>query len=425
MQKLNQHIAQKLNKLHGKRLFVACSGGLDSICLTHLLFNLNFDLHIIHVNYQLRGINSDEDANFVEAFCEKLGIPFEKRTINLSAQLKDGGNLQEVARNYRYDWFNEILNENSDNVVLLAHHANDQVETFFLNLGRKSGVMGLSCMPEEHHRIYRPLLHYAKEDLLEYATNENIEWREDASNASSKYRRNLLRNEILPFLNTNIIGLNDSVLLLIQQFQNKQFALEASTSPILEAIIKNQMIEIEVIQNMDEFEVVEFVRQLQQPASIANELKNLLVSQKGKKVELLPNDHFSAIVRERSTLTFVPKLQNKRNPLLRVELVNSLPKSYSKDKLYLDKSKIKGALKIRPWQLGDRISPIGMNGTKLISDIIAEALITADKKKQILVVHDDLSIHWCVGLKVGKGAIASPSTKEILECSFFISESPK
>ena len=423
MQKADQHINTRFENLHDRELYVACSGGLDSICLTHMLHSQNLNVHVIHVNYQLRGEDSDKDTQFVESFCAQRNIPFRKRVVNLAEQLKDGGNLQEKARDYRYAWFHEILSFNEKNAILLAHHADDQIETFFLNLSRKSGVMGLACMPYEHNGIFRPLLHLSKSDLLEYARTHDLQWHEDSSNASSKYRRNLLRNEILPVLTKQIDRLDESVLLLIQKFQQKQTELENAIHIVVEAVHTNNTMPIETLQAMDEFECIEFVRQLKQPASVAHALKKLLTAQKGKKVVLLPNERYTSVVREQSELSFILRISETQKAKLHIESVQELPTEFSKDELYLDADLIQGDLNIRTWQLGDRMAPIGMLGTKLISDIIAEARIPAAEKKHILVLHDDTTIHWCVGLKVGAKATASPTSKQILRCFVTYSES--
>ena len=426
MQKFEQHIAEKLQDLSDKVLYVACSGGLDSICLTHALHSLGFDTRVVHVNYQLRGEDSEEDARFVEAFCEQHGIEFQKRTVDLAEQLQDGGNLQELARDYRYQWFKEIIDADKKNCVVLAHHADDQVETFFLNLARKSGVMGLACMPFENKGIYRPLLDFTKAQLKAYAEQSSLDWREDISNASNKYRRNLLRNEILPSVLNQVQGLDTSVLLIIEQFQRKQKELESTVAPLVESVFKDQALAIDQFTKLDSFEKIELARQLGQPASIALELVKLISSQKGKKVEFIQNENseFNYVIRERETLSFIPSAQkNMPKPTLVIEQTTTLPTSYSKETIYLDANIIQGELKLRTWKLGDRISPLGVKGTKLISDIIAEAYVPACEKEHVLVLHDDAHIHWCVGLKIGSKAIASDSSQQILKCSVTFPES--
>ncbi len=411
------HITPELEALRSNDFFVACSGGVDSICLVHLLVQNGFSIKVIHVNYQLRGKASEEDAKFVEDFCLKHKVPFHKRTIDLKKELQKGGNLQQKAREYRYAWFKEIIHLSDLNRVVLAHHANDQVETFFLNLGRKSGVMGLACMPFENNGIIRPLLKFTKVKLIEYANAHELSWREDQSNADSKYRRNLLRNRILPFLSNEVEQLEESVLILVEHFQRKQRSLELKINPIVEELKTTLSLPVELYSSLDRFEQIEFMRQLHQPASLAQECEALINSQKGKRVQLLPNPFFKEIIREKNDFSFLPLNQEAQQYNLTVEAVNDLPMVFSKEILYLDGDKIKGKLKIRPWRQGDRIDPIGMRGSKLISDIIVGANVPNSDKSNVLVVHDDMTIHWCVGYKIGRKAIASTQSSSVLRCS--------
>ncbi len=414
MHNLEQHIEAHWGHLKSNPAVVACSGGLDSTVLLHVLHKLKFDVRCVHVNYHLRGEDSDKDAAFIEAFCMKRKIPVEIRSESISERLENGGNLQQLAREIRYNWFSEIKKENPNSHVFLAHHQNDQVETFFLNLARKSGVMGLACMPEERDRIVRPLLSFSKDELKKYALSENLTWREDVSNASNKYRRNLLRNEILPFLKKEIPSINESVLLLITHFQQKQQELEEKITPIVEEVKETNSIEIDRINTMDDFELVEFMRQFGQPRQKATELRTICDAQKGKKVDFIsdPTQFFQSVVKEDKMVSFIPLNQQKPNFNLVIEQVNELPVTFSKNEIYLDAQKISGELVLREWKIGDRMHPIGMKGSKLISEIIADARITADAKNNIQVLHDDEDIHWCVGLKIGRKAIATVDSKK-------------
>jgi tRNA(Ile)-lysidine synthase len=412
MHKIEQHIEANWSHLKSNLISVACSGGLDSIVLTFVLHKLSFKVDVIHVNYQLRGEDSELDAQFVEQFCMDNSIPFDKRIIDLKLQLKDGGNLQELARNVRYDWFHEIISAKSK--VALAHHLDDQVETFFLNLSRKSGVMGLACMPYENDGIVRPLLDFSKEDLKEYAEANVIEWREDVSNSDSKYRRNKLRNEILPDLTEALPSLNSSVIELVKQFQRKQKELEEEVRDLILSTISESSILLDNLNLMAELQYIEFFHQLGQPASIAQEIKRL--NQKGTFVNFVASTktQFDKAVFDGDRLSFVV---NSETPLpeLIIEKVKELPTAFSKDEVYLDESKIVGKLHFRKWKTGDRMSPIGMNGTRLISDIISDAKINSHLKANLVLLCDDKHIHWCAGLCVGKFAVAS-SSSTILKC---------
>ena len=409
MRDFTQHINENWNSFRDKEITVACSGGLDSTVLIHLLSVNGFNVSAIHVNYHLRGDDSNLDEAFIGSFCEDLNIPFESRSVDLGKQLKSGGNLQQLAREVRYDWFEEITSDNKNHFVFLAHHLDDQVETFFLNLARKSGMMGLACMPFERNQILRPLLDFTKEELKEYALENKLTWREDISNASNKYRRNLLRNEILPFLTSQIPELNNSVMTLVKTFQSNQRLLESAIEPLVAEIHRTKSIHQSKIEKLDKFELVELLRQFGQPTKIALEFKRLLKSQKGKRIDLIsdPKNPFFAIIKNSDSFSFVPISEDKSIFELKIEPVDSLPLEYTKEEIYLDQEKISGELKLRFWEIGDRIHSIGMKGSQLISDVISDAKLNANDKRNVIVVHDDNTIHWCVGLKVGRKAVAN------------------
>ena len=416
MHKIEEHIDQKWCFLKDSTIFVGCSGGLDSIVLVSILQKLNFNLKVLHVNYQLRGNDSEKDALFVQEFCLNNSIPFQQKTIDLGKQLSDGGNLQELARNVRYNWFNEELNKTVNSYIAVAHHQNDQIETFFLNLSRKAGVMGLASMLEKNNRMIRPLLPFSKESIRNYAIENEIFWREDQSNSSNKYRRNFLRNTILPLLNLQVPALNDSVLTLVRVMQENQIELGNRMTDFLDNIKGTGRLTISVFQEWNKLERIEFFRQLKQSPSLSIELDHISTAENGKHILL--NDHpiFSSIVKQNDEFVFVKNQNNSTEKVLVIEKVVSLPTIFTKDEIYVDTNEIQGELKLRKWKIGDRIQPMGMKGSKLISDCIKDAHVSVEDKSSVLVVYDDLKIHWCVGLVVGRLAIAqelSPTIRKI------------
>jgi tRNA(Ile)-lysidine synthase len=417
MRDLTQHIEKNLSAFQQKEIFVACSGGLDSTVLLHVLSANEFKVSAIHVNYHLREEDSNLDEAFIRDFCKNRNISLEIRSVDLAEQLKLGGNLQQLAREVRYDWFEEITTEKENRFVFLAHHLDDQVETFFLNIARKSGIMGLACMPFERNKIVRPLLDFSKEELKQYAIDNQLSWREDVSNTSNKYRRNLLRNEVLPYLTTQLPELNASVINLVKVFQANQLRLENKIRPLVTRISEINSIEQAKIEQLNEFELVELFRQLRQPAQFAKEFEQLFQSQKGKRLELIPHvdNPFSAIVKEEVSFSFIPISEQLIDLKFKMEIIESLPKVFTKNEIYLDRDKIKGELKLRTWEIGDRIYSIGMKGSQLISDVIGDAKINAIDKQNVLVIHDDETIHWCVGLKVGRKSVASILSDKIIK----------
>ena len=416
MPNVSEHTRSLWKGLINKKVFLACSGGVDSMVLLHMLSTLKVDLTVIHVNYQLRGEASIKDEEIVENTCLELNIPFKIRTVDLKTKLDNGGNLQDEARKVRYKWFREILGSDTNNQIALAHHQDDQVETFFMNIARKSGIIGLACMKSEHDGIVRPLLDFSKAEILKYAKTNSINWREDQSNQSNAYTRNRLRNEFVPFLKTEISNLDSSVSILVHSFQETQKELEFTVCPLVESIRETRALSIEKFTELSEWEQVDLLRQLNISASYANRISEL--TERGKQLEF-KNADFDSLVRDENQYTFL-KTETFFHQI-KIDEVSQLPKEFNKDVAYFDLSKIDGELNVRKWEIGDRISPLGMNGSQLISDIIKDAKITADAKQTQLIIHDDAAILWCVGLKISRNAVANADSKNILRCSIIAS----
>lgn len=413
MPELEEHL-KSLTSLKGKELYVACSGGLDSMVLLSLMHKLQGDLIALHVNYGLRGEESDLDEQFVKAFCAEHRIRFEVLHSDLSKRKDENVNIQLEARKERYEWFQKILDEQPNRLILLAHHANDQVETFLMNLIRNSGVTGLAAMPEKHKSFLRPLLNFTKQDLLTYAQRNKIKWREDSSNQTLKYVRNSWRNEYLPFIEKSFPDISESVLLLINKFQNLQNELEQKISPIIAEIERIKFISDELYTPLDDLEKIEFWRQLGQRHTLIAEIERL--SQKGKYIRLLPNSfEYCFLIRETGGYSLLPSKLDLRLPNLIIDKVKNLPNEFDLNTVYLDASKLSGPLHLRIWKKGDRIEPVGMKGSKLLSDILSDKKLNYREKLQTLVLCDDVHIHWCPGLKIGRKALPDSDSKEILK----------
>lgn len=183
------------------KLFLACSGGLDSVVLGHLLKTAGFSFQILHANFQLRGEESKRDEDFVISLAKHWDVKIDVRRFDTEqAMSASGTGLQETARNLRYDWFDEVLlNEViAGKWLLTGHHADDQVETVMMNFFRGTGIAGLRGMKEKNGNRLRPLLSVFRNELEDYAHLHDLKWVEDSSNQSSKYTRNFFRLELLP-----------------------------------------------------------------------------------------------------------------------------------------------------------------------------------------------------------------------------------
>jgi len=283
-----------LNKMLGSdpmsRYFVACSGGVDSITLLFLLHSLKKKVSAIHVNYLLRGEESEKDQQLVEETCKQLGIPCHVKRVDL--------------------------------------------------------MMGLSAMLPNHEQYLRPFLTFTKQEILDYARKHQLIWREDLSNAKNDYSRNKLRNVILPELEKGIPSLRQSVLTIVDAFQTTQQELEILTKDLVKKIEDERVLLIEEYKELGEFERIELLRQLDLAPSVTEELNKLTNAEKGKRIHL--NDsRFQMIIRETDHFYFGEEEPMLILPSVVKIIVEQLPATYTKDEIYLDPKKIKGVLTVR------------------------------------------------------------------------------
>ena len=180
-----------------KKFLLAVSGGADSAVLSHLFRVSGFEFQIAHVNYHFRGEDSNLDQKVVEDFCKKNNIKFHLKDVSEEekSQMKS---LQNWAREVRYDFFFNLLEKENLDFIVTAHHLNDELETFIINLSRGSGIKGLSGIPKNENRILRPFLTFSKSEIYAFAEENNIDFREDKSNQKDDYLRNKIRNKIVP-----------------------------------------------------------------------------------------------------------------------------------------------------------------------------------------------------------------------------------
>lgn len=399
----------KWAQLSKKDVYLACSGGVDSIVLLELLASCCRKLTLLHVNYNLRGEASKADEKLVRDLAKKYGCELLIKSSQLKETLKSGGNLQELARTIRFDWFRAVVPEHA--YLALAHHEDDQIETFYQHLARKSGIRGLACMLEQHGNTIRPLLIYSKQEIYAFALKKNIVWREDLSNQANFYTRNKLRNEILPFLYQKQPQLKAAVLTLITKFQRRLLELENELETLRLDLKNKHFLSDERFDSLSADHRFELFRAYHFTAGQIEAIDELKKSQKGKKIS---SDTW-VLTREKKGFSLYPTVKERCSYRLKIIPVKRLPKSFDKSCLYLDQEKIVGTLRLQKWAIGDRMEPVGMSGSKLISSILSEAQVENAQREEQFLVRDDQNIHWCVGHKVGRRALASEKSIHILE----------
>lgn len=431
-----KHIENDFSFLKDKRLLVAVSGGIDSIVLTHLCHQLNFNFAIAHCNFKLRGKESDVDEDFVIQLGERLGVEVFVQPFNTEAYSKNNKlSIQMSARELRYNWFTDLAEQLQFNYVLTAHHADDNLETFLINFLRGTGINGLTGIPEIQGQFVRPLLNFSREKIVKYAENQQLEWREDSSNASRKYLRNKLRHEVLPILK----NINPEVLETFRQTISNIKDTQDIVTESVKAVTKRALVldtETEKHFLISEFKKVnnskaylfEFFKDY--GFTEWNDVEALLDAQSGKYV--MSNSH--RLIKHREVLILTDRknsdgFTNLENPITIDSHTRKIhtPQGFlvfhdvkkilehSDFRVYLDKSKLEFPLHVRHWQEGDRFSPYGMTGQKKLSKFFKdEKYSTLDKERQLILCSGD-HIVWVIGKRLDNRFKVTSKTKEILE----------
>lgn len=380
-----------------RKYWLACSGGVDSVVLAHILALNKLDIGMIHCNFMLRGTSSNDDAIFVNNLANKLGVPCEVKILKINKS----ENTQLAARKKRYEWFKEIINKGS--YVLLAHHADDQEETFWLQLERGAGVAGLSGMALHHDGFIRPLLNYSKKEILELAKNNNWNWREDQSNTSTKYQRNFFRLEVIPALRE--LGIKNSLINeLVYDYQSLLKELKELELPSNDVNISDWNKYPTPFRH-------EILRRKKIAIRFESEITKLCASTKGSKIKA--DD--CTIWNNRKTLLFKSDNNKASQPQIIMKTIPSSKVDFTKKHLfYFDADKLRGEIKIRPWKAGDHFQPLGMKGKKTISDFLTDKKVDAAEKRNILILEDDKKIIAVCGIMPSELAKIDEKTETIL-----------
>jgi len=429
--KFKQHINTSFSFLENKKLLIAISGGLDSVVLTHLLNHLNFTISLAHCNFNLREKESDADEISVKKIGEKLNV--ETFTIGFdtnSYAKKNKLSTQLAARELRYNWFNELIEKHQFDHVLTAHHADDNLETFLINLSRGTGLEGLTGIPAINNNIVRPLLQFSREEIEQFAKDNAIQWREDASNASTKYIRNKIRHQILPVLKEINPNLLDSLKKTTANLKgSQQIVNDAIESFKKKAIVhsKNGIMTIDISKLQEVSNPKAYLFEVLKEFGFTNwtDVANLLEAQTGKQVvskthRLLKDRGFlllSEIKLAQDTLEYlIPKNISKvTTPIkLTFEIAKEITSSNSQ-LAFFDLEKITFPLVLRKWKSGDYFHPSGMKGKKKISKFFKDEKYSLIDKENTWLLCSENTIIWIVGKRADQRFLATSISKKILK----------
>jgi tRNA(Ile)-lysidine synthase len=429
--KLKQHITLQFPFLEGKKILIAVSGGLDSVVLTELFHSLNYNTSLAHCNFNLRALESDKD----EAFVKNLGDRLQLKTYTTKFDTNKYASINKIstqiaARELRYQWFQELTIEHQFDYVLTAHHADDNLETFLINLSRGTGLEGFTGIPPINKNIVRPLLIFSREDIEEYASTNKIAWREDESNATTKYIRNKIRHQVVPVLKEINPTLLNSFQKTTDNLKGSQQIINDALSEVKKKVLiteKNEVLKFDVSEILSLSNPKAYLFELLKPYHFTawNDVTNLLTSQSGKQV--FSKTH--RLLKDRDVLLLSKRTQNKE-PLtytiqkntkeitmpvsLRFEITNPIN---NKDNaaIYLDLDSVSFPLTIRKWKEGDSFFPTGMEGRKKLSKFFKdEKYSLIDKENTWLLCSDD-QITWIIDKRQDRRFSASKNTISALK----------
>jgi len=431
-----QHFIQS-NRLceNHEKILIAVSGGLDSVVLLDLFHRSGFQISIAHCNFMLRGEESNGDERFVKELAEKYKIRIFSKICDASTYAeKQKCSIQEAARELRYDWFEELCTEENFDKVAVAQHADDQIETFFINLLRGSGVKGLKGMPVKREGVIRPLLFAERSEIEKYAKERKLTFREDSSNLSDKYLRNQLRHYLLPQLEKiyknyrNTIGkslhfLNEDNQVIHQLLNEKKQHLFEHQADIIN-------ISIDRLTNQNDWQLLTYylLNDFGFNRDVSDSVCESIKNQSTGKL-FFSDDHQLLVDRQylilekqqaaRDHLYYIHKAGDELDGpfVLKSELLWNLPDLKIESDpafAYFDLDKLTFPLVIRKWRTGDRFTPFGLKGSKLVSDYLVDEKINRFEKNKTYVIESGDKVIWVIGHRVSDDFKLTSETKKVL-----------
>tara|TARA_B100000902_G_scaffold365033_1_gene385590 strand:+ start:47617 stop:48921 length:1305 start_codon:yes stop_codon:yes gene_type:complete len=433
IEELKKYLLKENSISLNDRIIVAISGGCDSVALALLLIEIGFKIELAHCNFKLRGIDSDKDEEFVRNFSLQNGVPFHSKSFNTKKYAeKKGFSDQMAARELRYSWFNELKVKTNSKYIAVAHHLEDNIETFLINFVRGSGIRGFLGMHLIRDDIIRPLIKYDKEDIQKYLSDKGQKYRIDISNFDNKYLRNNIRNNIIPSLKEINPSFNNTFINEMS-YLNEVYEIFIDTinkkkSEIIICNGEKQFIDIKKLMNSKFSNAI--LREILYPYGF-KQINKIICSIGNTGKLFYSSTHLLLVDRHHLILSKEDKLELKSKYIDKFETSINQPLNMAfnvtqdiniiddKSFAFFDFEKLEFPLEIRKWKNGDTFTPLGMNGNKKISDYFVDEKWNRFDKEECLLLLSRNEIIWIIGHRISEKFKITDKTKKAYIANLF------
>lgn len=415
------------------KILLAVSGGLDSMVMLHLLKDAGFALGVAHCNFQLRGDASNEDEAFVAETCRQFNIPFHLKRFDTEAFARQSAvSIQMAARDLRYNFFQQTIVKFGYDHVATAHHFNDVIESVFLNLVRGTGMDGLRGIAVKKQNIIRPMMFATREMIHTFAMEQGIRWRDDATNDTDDYRRNFLRNQVLPKLKEMNPAFVDGFRETHERLLGARAFAEAFIDEVRSSAMETRRdhtvtLEIAAIQKAPHSAVLlwELIKHL---GFRYDQCKKITADHQPGKLffsdtHQLVVDRSLYIIEGKQQRDFVTQLiqegqQRAGSPpqclTLREIPADKFALKNDAQLAQLDAGLLQFPLTWRRWQSGDYFVPLGLRAEKKVSDFLIDLKMPFNAKADVTVLESAGEIVWIVGFRISDRFKITDETKTVL-----------
>jgi len=410
-------------------VLLAVSGGLDSMVMLSLFMDAGFSMAVAHCNFKLRGDESDLDEQFVESTCKIFGIPFHSKSFETAEYAQENRlSIQMAARELRYSWFSELMGLHGYSKLATAHHVNDSMETVLLNWVHGNGLNGFLGIPVMAGSRVRPMLFATREQIENYAAEKKIVWREDRSNQTDDYARNLIRHQVIPRLKEINPSFDETFQRGLQKLNGDATILSAALRDWRNEYVRELPDKLTIQKKgLEKFSLrahvlYDVLKEYGFNFDTCLQIEQA-VYQAQPGTQFLSATH--QVVIDRDTLqivahknfwneTFIQK--NDRKALLGswqlLIVTDSIKVSDNTFIAVLDADQLTYPLRWRTWQEGDYFYPLGMDHRKKVSDFLIDRKVSVADKKSITVIESAGQIVWVVGERIDNRFKITPKTRQ-------------